>query len=83
MGRNLLCKAGQPLRRLLHRGDAAGAMDTKSRLTRFFQKYNPSNVAHIDKVMAAYAGKEDQMWTALAQNYGLAMSADGAIVGFE
>ena len=44
--------------------------DTRARLSRFMQKYNPDKISSLDTILIAYQGKEDQMWAALVKKYG-------------
>lgn len=53
-------------------------MDTRTRLTRFFNKYEPSLIPDIDKVIKSYGGYEDTMWKALTGKYGPEISPDDA-----
>ena len=41
-----------------------------ARLTAFYEKYNPAKVSSVDKALAAYAGREDEMFAALVAKYG-------------
>jgi hypothetical protein len=45
-------------------------MDPKSRLVRFFEKYNPEKLSTVDQILQSYAGKEAQLFEALVKKYG-------------
>jgi len=49
---------------------APGNQDHRQRLTQFYQKYNPSKIASIDKTTQKYMGKETQLYTELEKKYG-------------
>eukprot|EP00759_Apiculatamorpha_spiralis_P022309 PhF_6_TR26595/c0_g1_i2/m.38488 len=42
----------------------------RSRLERFYTQYNPSKLDSMDKAMASYEGREDEMFEALTKKYG-------------
>lgn len=42
----------------------------KSRLTRFYRKYAPERLPKVDNHLAKYAGREDELFKALVNNYG-------------
>ena len=46
------------------------AMDHKSRLVRYFTKYAPQRVADSDKLLAAYKGKEEDLFKSLVAKFG-------------
>lgn len=46
-------------------------------LTSFYQQKNPSKVAEVDKLLAKYQGKEEQMFRNLAKKYMLDPSVFG------
>ena len=43
---------------------------SKERLTRFFIAYNPAKVPLVDTILDAYAGHEEELFTALTTKYG-------------
>jgi hypothetical protein len=51
-------------------GRGSGSGDYKARLTAFYAKYNPEKISSVDKTLAAYAGREEEMFTALVTKYG-------------
>jgi hypothetical protein len=50
-------------------------------LHQFYQEKNPSKVAEVDKVLAKYSGKEEQMFRNLAKKYQLDPSVFGIAPG--
>lgn len=46
-----------------------GGRPTREIVVAFYQKYNPSKMAEIDKVLTKYAGKEEQLLRNLAKKY--------------
>ena len=44
--------------------------DLRARLTRFFTQYNPAMVRDVDKLLDEYAGREEDLFTALTTKYG-------------
>ena len=51
-------------------GSAGGSNSYKQRLSRFYEKYNPSKLGAVDQTLEAYAGREEEMFTALCHKYG-------------
>jgi hypothetical protein len=49
---------------------AAEAMPLRTRLIRFYQKYEQSKIANVDAAIVKYAGREGDMWEALLKRYG-------------
>uniref|UniRef100_A0A7S1BFS6 SUI1 domain-containing protein n=1 Tax=Corethron hystrix TaxID=216773 RepID=A0A7S1BFS6_9STRA len=43
---------------------------TDQRLMAFYEKYEPSKVGNVSNLLQKYAGKEDQLFTALVKKYG-------------
>lgn len=46
------------------------AMDHKSRLIRFYEKYNPDRLSQIDSILQKYNGGDVEMWNQLISKYG-------------
>jgi len=44
--------------------------DAKSRLIRFFEKYNKEKLGSVDQILTQYAGKENDLFAALVKKYG-------------
>ena len=42
----------------------------KDRLVTFFEEHNPDNISKIDKLLALYKGKEEDLFKKLKQKYG-------------
>merc|ERR1712166_577207 len=42
----------------------------KDRLVSFFEEHNPDNISKIDKLLASYKGKEEDLFKKLKQKYG-------------
>eukprot|EP00760_Papus_ankaliazontas_P032583 PhM_4_TR5896/c1_g1_i2/m.67499 len=45
-------------------------MDYRSRLTRFYEQYNPDKVRSVDRILALYSGREPQLFQELVKRYG-------------
>ena len=56
-------------------GGGGGGGDLKKKVTEFFQKHNPVKLPEVDRILAAYAGKEDQLLPDLRTTYNV---SDGA-----
>ena len=50
----------------------------RNRLTEFYKQYNPEKLSMIDQILAAYAGREDQLFSELEARYGPAKKAAAA-----
>jgi preprotein translocase subunit Sec61beta len=50
--------------------EAAGGDDQRARLHRFYQRYNPEKLNMVDETLKKFAGREEEMFTALVQKYG-------------
>jgi hypothetical protein len=55
--------------------------DSRSRLVKFMQLYNPEKLDSIDKILDAYKGREAEMFEALVKKYG--PEPDGSDYGTE
>ncbi|CUG06544.1 Hypothetical protein, putative, partial [Bodo saltans] len=44
--------------------------DVRSRLQRFYAKYQPDKINNVDGILAKYEGREEDLFTALTQKYG-------------
>ena len=42
----------------------------KTRLTRYYQKFNPSKIEGLDAVLSKYKGKEHLLFEAMQKKYG-------------
>jgi len=51
-------------------GDGGAPMDTRSRIKRMLEKYQPDKVAQLDAIMAKYAGKEDAFLQSIIKKWG-------------
>jgi len=49
--------------------NTGGAKDYKAILTAFYQKHNPSKLPSVDKSLASYKGREQEMFQKLANKY--------------
>jgi len=71
-------KEASPKKAAAKEGDAksdiakpAGAKrSNKARLTAYFKKYNPDKVDSVDKLLASYKGKEEELFKKLGDKYG-------------
>jgi len=52
---------------------ASSSRTPKERLVSFFEEHNPSNISKIDKLLASYKGKEEDLFRKLKQKYGKAV----------
>merc|ERR1711907_61593 len=52
---------------------ASSSRTPKERLVSFFEGHNPSNISKIDKLLAPYKGKEEDLFRKLKQKYGKAV----------
>jgi len=55
--------------------DATAAEDYKSRLICFYKKHNPSKLSQVEKTLAKYAGRENELFLQLYRKYGVASDA--------
>eukprot|EP01065_Artemidia_motanka_P041766 TRINITY_DN5449_c1_g1_i1.p1 TRINITY_DN5449_c1_g1~~TRINITY_DN5449_c1_g1_i1.p1 ORF type:complete len:895 (+),score=251.16 TRINITY_DN5449_c1_g1_i1:44-2686(+) len=55
-----------------------GGSDWKSRLTRFYEAYDPGKVGQVDKVLGKFAGREAEMMAKLVEKYGPEPGGGGA-----
>jgi hypothetical protein len=58
-------------------GESFAGRPPRDMLFAFYQKYNPSKVAEVDRLLLKYQGKEEQMFRNLAKKYNL----DPAVFG--
>jgi len=56
---------------------AFGGRNPRDMLTAFYQQYNPSKLAEVDRLLVKYQGKEEQMFRNLAKKYNLNPSVFG------
>ena len=54
------------------------SIDYKSKLTKFYDEYNPSKVSTVDSTLEKYKGREKELFAKLYQKYGL--SPDGRLL---
>ena len=50
-------------------GDAKPKRSAKARLTAYFKKVNPDKIASVDKLLKSYKGKEEELFSKLAEKY--------------
>ena len=43
---------------------------SRARLIRYFEKYNPEKVIHVDTILGQYTGRESALWVDLVKKYG-------------
>lgn len=58
-------------------GGSFAGRTPRDMLSAFYQKYNPSKVAEVDRILLKYQGKEEQMFRQLANKYNLDPSTFG------
>ena len=44
--------------------------DLRGRLTAFYQRHNPTNLAQIDAILTAWGHNESELWRQMAAKYG-------------
>ena len=54
-----------------------GGKTAREHLTLFYQQRNPSKIGDVDKLLAKYAGKEDQLLANLAKKYNISPATFG------
>jgi len=54
-----------------------GGKNPRDILAQFYQQYNPTKLAEVDKLLAKYAGREEQMFRNLANKYNIDPSLFG------
>mmetsp|Transcript_10312 Transcript_10312/g.15211 ORF Transcript_10312/g.15211 Transcript_10312/m.15211 type:complete len:636 (-) Transcript_10312:87-1994(-) len=57
--------------------NAFGGRQPRDILVSFYQQYNPSKIAEVDKLLAKYTGQEEQLFRNLARKYNLDPSMFG------
>jgi hypothetical protein len=50
--------------------NAAANAETKARLIRFYENYDPSKVSNVDSALEKFKGRENDMWIMLVNKYG-------------
>eukprot|EP01061_Rhynchopus_euleeides_P009645 TRINITY_DN1882_c0_g1_i13.p1 TRINITY_DN1882_c0_g1~~TRINITY_DN1882_c0_g1_i13.p1 ORF type:complete len:567 (+),score=123.00 TRINITY_DN1882_c0_g1_i13:88-1788(+) len=53
--------------------------DLHMEVTEFFKKHNPAKLADVDKILSAYAGREDQLMKDLHANYNVPLPGSEAV----
>ena len=52
--------------------------DLRGRLTAFYQRHNPTNLAQIDAILTAWGHNEAELWRQMAAKYGQRAVDDAA-----
>ena len=78
---SLILAAQQAPRAAAQRCAAQETMaDLRGRLTTFYQRHNPTNLAQIDAILTAWGNNEAEMWRQMAAKYGQRAVDDAAAV---
>ena len=77
--KSLFLAAQQALRAAAQRCAAQETMaDLRGRLTAFYQRHNPTNLAQIDAILTAWGHNEAELWRQMAIKYGQRAVDDAA-----